>query len=111
MTDKIFVAMTASVAEARQAGHYESALEAVERFLTLFPDRAYLPALRMHAESCAARVESLSYQDNWDELTKLSKRALPYARQLVEHPDLGDDPLARVALERLVSRMAELRWS
>lgn len=104
---KVFAAMTSSVIEARQAGAFASALESVERFLQLLDDVSYVPALRMHAECCAAWAEKLSYQDDWDQIVALSERALPFATRLANDSGLVEDSLARVALERLVSKMAD----
>ncbi len=102
---KVFEVMTSPVGEAKAIQSYSPGLAAVERFLLLFPD--YLLALRMHAEICKAWVSGLSYRDQWDDIICLGKRAEPYANRLAKHPELNDEPLAKVALEELTVEFAQ----
>jgi hypothetical protein len=96
----IFKSMTSSVPEARSKRAFDSALSVVEGFLELFPD--YLLALRTHAEVCREWISGLSYQDQWEQILCVSRRAEPYARRLAAHPELEAEPLAKTALEELV---------
>ena len=106
LVGKVFEAMTDSVAQARQVEAYESALKPVEQFLALFSELPYLPALRLHVESCDAWVASMSYQENWDDILRLSQRAMPYEKQLLDHADLAENASARNAAEKLAEKMA-----
>ena len=106
LVGKVFEAMTDSVAQARQVEAYESALKPVEQFLAMFSDLPYLPALRLHVESCVAWVAGMSYQENWDEIRRLSRRAMPFVKQLLDHADLADNASARNAVEELAENMA-----
>jgi hypothetical protein len=96
-TEKVFQSLTGAVQEAKMKQDYESALTALERFLSLFPD--HLLALRMYAEVCKEWASGLSYQDSWDEIEALGSRAYPRAKCLRSHPDLTSDPLAMTAME------------
>jgi tetratricopeptide (TPR) repeat protein len=103
LVDRVYDAMTAGVPEARASSEHESALTTLERFLELFPD--HLPALRQHAEVSGEWVRGTSYE-RWDEIRALSARAEPHARRLAQHPQLAEDPLARVALQDLCAELA-----
>jgi hypothetical protein len=95
--EKVFQSLTGAVPEAKMKQDYESALTALERFLSLFPN--HLLALRMYAEVCKEWASGLSYQDNWDEIEALGRRGYPRAKSLRSHPDLASDPLAMTAME------------
>lgn len=99
MVGKVFDAMTGAVPEAKEIGAYDSALTSIERFLIVFPN--YLSALRMYAEVCKEWVSRLSYQVNWADILRLSKRAKPHTRCLAAHPILSSEPLAQTALAEL----------
>jgi hypothetical protein len=99
LVDKVFLAMTGSVPEARRRNEYESALVILERFLRLFPD--HLPGLRLYAEVCSEHLSKLSYLKEWDEICCLSDRARTWARRLAAHSELQQEALARAALQEL----------
>ena len=103
---KVFTSLTAPVSEARAQHAYEPALDAVERFLTLFPD--YLPALRLHAEVSVGYLSKLSYIEDWELIGKVGRRVVPHARHLAAHGQLDVDPLAKVALLDLANRLSLL---
>jgi len=94
---KIFTAMTGAVPEAKASGEYESALTSIERFGDLFPD--HLPALRLGAEVVGEWLSNLSFRDHWDTVESLSQRVDSLLDRLLKHPELDQDPLARVAAE------------
>lgn len=113
LTQGVFAAMTASVAEAKTSGHHDSALVSIERFLALFSD--YLPALRMHVEVTHAWLSTLSWQHEWESIQQLHHRASAPAAALAGHQALESDPLAWPALEELtfefILRGFERGWS
>jgi len=106
LIERVYAAMTGSVAEAVGLGAYESALAPIEQFLGLFPEAAYLPALRRHAEICKAWLSRLSHKDNWDEILELAGRAEGPVTALSEHGDLPSQPLAKLAVDELTGEMA-----
>lgn len=99
LVDKVFTAMTGVVPEARARSEHDSALMAIERFLALYPD--YLPGLRLYAEVCNEYLSGLSYLNEWDDIVRLSARAVIWMRRLAVHPELPEAPLAHTALEDL----------
>ena len=106
LTDKVFVAMTTSVPEAKAQGAYAPAVAAIEPFLALFP----APASADHAglELCAGWIGPLSYRSDWSEIERVSRTAEPYARQADAHPDFGSDvPARRPALQTFADEMIQ----
>ncbi len=99
LTDKLFAAMTVSVAQARAMQEFEAALGPVEQFLALF--KTHLPALQAHAEICRDWVTALSYSGDWQKIVSLYARAEPYAKHLAGHDKLTATPLAKSVLEEL----------
>lgn len=102
--ERLFVPLEDVVPKAKAKQDYASALLVIKRLLAPQPLANYLPALRTYAEVCADQVSELSFQDDWEEILRLSEEALEYARRLASHPEIGDDPSAKTALEEMASK-------
>lgn len=104
LTGRIFDDVCSALAGARASRALEAALVPLERFLHVFPE--HLPALRLHAELAKAWVETLSYQDHWPAIAAFGSRCRAPAQALACHPELSQQPLAKVALAALAGEFA-----
>ena len=107
---RVYEAMTASVLLAQAQKDYESGLVCVERFLKLYSDTTYLPALRAHTELCKSWMERLSYQNEWNVIMSLVTRAEPIVMRLVDALKSEKDPSAISALEDLTFEITLRGW-
>ena len=103
LVDKVYGAMTGSVAEANAQGERDSALTILERFLQIYP--GHVGALRSYATICGQAVAALSYRDDWDALSVLIERADAHAERLALDEALPSESLAEVALRELVDEV------
>ncbi|MBI3248824.1 MAG: tetratricopeptide repeat protein [Deltaproteobacteria bacterium] len=99
MDHRLYEVMTSGIPVALSTHDHATAIQVVERFLRLFPQ--YLPALQQGIEIYAQWLAQTSVQDQWPQIEALQTQAKPYATRLAAHPDLSNQPLARVAVAAL----------
>jgi tetratricopeptide (TPR) repeat protein len=107
MVGKIFEVLTSQVDRgASERRDFKSGLFCVQRFLQIFGDQDYIPALRLYVELCAEYLRRLSYQDDWAETAALAEQGKPVVDRLARVCDVERHPLAHAALAELCERMA-----